>query len=52
VGNNYIYDDIYLIGDVNSWDFVVIYGLTGFVVGCATTPSQKRVAGIFEEAFR
>lgn len=47
VGNNYLYDEIYLMGNVEKWDFVILYGLTGFIVGCATSPSQKRVAGIF-----
>ena len=48
MGYNQLYDDIHLIGDVAKWDFVVLYSLTGHIVGVATTPSQKRAAGIFE----
>ena len=48
VGYNALYDDVHVIGDIDKWDFVVLYSLTGFLVACATTPSQKRIAGIFE----
>lgn len=47
IGYNQLYDNIHLIGDVDKWDFVVLYSLAGYIVGCATTPSQRRVGGIF-----
>lgn len=51
-GARKLYDQMYIMGDVNSWDFIAFYAFDTDIVAVSASPSRQKEFQVLRECFR